>query len=352
MPFTPVSTAAGAILLHLSTTNLFLSNGRIFGVSSILGNAVYSPPSKTNIPVLVGMAAGSLVAFIVAPGLFGYLKPLDLGANDIPGLGQWSAAVAGGLVGFGTYFAAGCTSGHMLCGIPRLSLRSFVSTAIFFTTAVATATFLPSPSALPVSCPDGKFLSCFATTLPPPSTLLGYLGVVSVGIIGNNVISRLKATDTNRILSSVWSGALFAAGLAISGMADPTKVLGFLHISEAFTGWKRFDPSLLLVMLCGVLPNFLRWQHAKNVRTSKTGDVTCTWSPALDTIWHLPIKTHIDMGLVFGSVIFGMGWGMMGICPGPGVVSAVVSVFSGVGVKRALGYVGGCIAARGVAKFL
>ena len=103
MPFTPVSTAVGAFLLHLSTTNLFLSNGRILGVSSILGNAVYSAPSKTNIPVLVGMAAGSLVAFIVAPGLFGYLGPLDIGANDIPGLGQWSAAVAGGLVGFGTY---------------------------------------------------------------------------------------------------------------------------------------------------------------------------------------------------------------------------------------------------------
>jgi len=106
----------------------------------------------------------------------------------------------------------------------------------------------------------------------------------------------MKAT-----ISSMVFGTLFGLGLGLSGMTDPLKVLGFLDLTGTW------DPSLLGVMGAAI-PIFalantwaLRRQH-----------------PILDGIFHLPTRKEIDRKLVLGSVIFGIGWGLSGICPGPG----------------------------------
>ena len=99
------------------------------------------------------------------------------------------------------------------------------------------------------------------------------------------------------------AGLLFGIGLLISGMTDPTKVQGFLDI---FGAW---DISLALVMGGGLIVAIIGVQLAKRQQTSWIG-----------TLIELPSKTVINKQLLIGAILFGIGWGLVGICPGPGIV--------------------------------
>ena len=105
-------------------------------------------------------------------------------------------------------------------------------------------------------------------------------------------------------LSSFTVGLLFALGLGISGMTQPQKVIGFLDV---FGAW---DPSLLFVMGGAVGVHFLtfRWILKRP-------------APLLSAKWHVPNKKDITFSLVFGAILFGMGWGLAGFCPGPALTS-------------------------------
>ena len=99
------------------------------------------------------------------------------------------------------------------------------------------------------------------------------------------------------------AGLLFGIGLLISGMTDPTKVQGFLDI---FGAW---DISLALVMGGGLIVAIIGVQLAKRQQSSWIG-----------TLIELPSKTTINKKLLIGAMLFGIGWGLVGICPGPGIV--------------------------------
>lgn len=101
-------------------------------------------------------------------------------------------------------------------------------------------------------------------------------------------------------------GLLFAIGLGLAGMTRPEKVIGFLDV---FGNW---DPSLIFVMLGAISVHFVIYQLSRQ----KT-------SPLLDVQWHLPQKKEVTPSLVFGSLLFGTGWGLAGYCPGPAIVSIV-----------------------------
>ena len=106
-----------------------------------------------------------------------------------------------------------------------------------------------------------------------------------------------------RILISLISGALFGLGLIISGMTDTKKVQGWLDISG------EWDPTLAFVMGGAMLSMAIAWK-ATRVRTPLTADKF----PATNT-------AGIDRGLIIGSVFFGIGWGLAGLCPGPAIAS-------------------------------
>ena len=99
-------------------------------------------------------------------------------------------------------------------------------------------------------------------------------------------------------------GLLFGLGLLISGMTDPSKVLGFLDLAGTW------DPSLVFVMGGGVMVGVLGFAWAKKRSTSLSGQAL-QW----------PDLVHIDRPLVVGSLMFGVGWGLAGFCPGPALVS-------------------------------
>lgn len=105
-------------------------------------------------------------------------------------------------------------------------------------------------------------------------------------------------------LASFTVGFIFAIGLGISGMTQPQKVVGFLDL---FGNW---DPSLIFVMVGAILVHFVTYRIVRKRE-----------SPLLSTQWHVPTKKEITPALVTGSLMFGVGWGLGGFCPGPAVTS-------------------------------
>ncbi len=107
------------------------------------------------------------------------------------------------------------------------------------------------------------------------------------------------------LVVSFASGLLFAVGLVISGMTIPGRVLGFLDVAG------DWDPTLVFVML-GAIVTFAPLYRLSNRRTH----------PKFAATFQLPTKRRIDARLLTGSVLFGIGWGLAGFCPGPALVSA------------------------------
>ena len=105
-------------------------------------------------------------------------------------------------------------------------------------------------------------------------------------------------------ISSLVCGIIFGLGLAVSGMINPAKVLAFLDL---FGDW---DPSLLLVMGGALAVTALSYRF-----------ILRRPSPLLGGAFHIPEKIGIDRRLVIGAVLFGLGWGLVGLCPGPAVAS-------------------------------
>ena len=103
------------------------------------------------------------------------------------------------------------------------------------------------------------------------------------------------------------AGLMFGAGLTISGMVNPAKITSFLDIAAIPEG--GWDPSLGIVFAAGLLPMFVAYTIRKRMDRPVAGER-----------FHIPSKTGIDMRLVLGAVLFGVGWGLAGLCPGPAVV--------------------------------
>lgn len=215
----------------------------------------------------------------------------------------------------------GCTSGHMLCGLSRLSGRSAVATATFFTVALLTHHFA-HPSLYTDACPGD--IPCYVPIYPSAETALPLILLASSAILAartiphfvdstsSNTNSSKDASDshgTARTATQFFGGLLFALGLQISGMAHPAKVISFL----SFPVMQAWDPSLALVVVFAVLPNLVTIQRRGFAEP-----------PAFSKAFNLPSKTirDVDVRFVAGAVAFGIGWGLTGMCPGPAVLRA------------------------------
>ena len=123
--FTPWASLIGGLLLGVASAVFILINGRILGISGILGGLL--PPKVGDISWRVAFLLGMLAA----PTVFMTLAPAGFASEPRIDAGFWTVIVAGLLVGIGTRYASGCTSGHGVCGLSRLSPRSLVATLSF-----------------------------------------------------------------------------------------------------------------------------------------------------------------------------------------------------------------------------
>ena len=105
-------------------------------------------------------------------------------------------------------------------------------------------------------------------------------------------------------LGAFVAGLIFGIGLIVSGMTDPSKVIGFLDLAG------RWDPSLAFVMVGAIAVGMAGYAVARKRTVSFLGGAM-----------HLPAARQIDLRLVLGSLAFGTGWGLAGFCPGPAIVS-------------------------------
>lgn len=110
-----------------------------------------------------------------------------------------------------------------------------------------------------------------------------------------------------RLIIAAASGTLFGAGLAVSGMMDPKRVRGFL---DPFGTW---DPTLAFVMAGAVAVMGFAWLLRRRLD-----------HPLVEDRFHVPDNRRIDLRLLSGSALFGIGWGLAGLCPGPGIASLAV----------------------------
>ena len=120
------------------------------------------------------------------------------------------------------------------------------------------------------------------------------------------------------VLTAFLSGLVFGLGLLLSGMSDPAKVIGFLDVAG------RWDPSLAFVMAGEILVGFFAFARARK----------------------LPQRREIDLRLVGGSIVFGIGWGLAGFCPGPALVDF------GAGIDKATVFVVAMLAGMLLYRFL
>jgi uncharacterized protein len=125
------------------------------------------------------------------------------------------------------------------------------------------------------------------------------------------------------------AGAVFGVGLIVSGMADPAKVLGFLDIGGAW------DPSLAFVMGGAILVGAFAFTFARKRTLSLLG-----------LEMRMPAGTRLDRRLVGGSLLFGVGWGIAGFCPGPALVAL------GMGERKALIFVAAMMIGMGLFELL
>lgn len=111
-----------------------------------------------------------------------------------------------------------------------------------------------------------------------------------------------------RIVFALIAGTLFGAGLAVSGMADPARVQGFLDL---FGNW---DPTLAFVMGGAIIPMAVAWAVQRRMT-----------QPIAAEAFTLPKTSMIDRRLAIGSILFGIGWGIAGLCPGPAVADLAIA---------------------------
>jgi uncharacterized protein len=220
--------------------------------------------------------------------------------------------IGGFCVGLGTRLSNGCTSGHGVCGLARFSPRSLAAVISFMLSGIATATAIVSPMAPWASYT--AFLRQDQNSTVITSDVLSSLVVAAAGSLvawshfqnkSNNPANPILYTQ--KAYGAAISGVLFALGLGISGMSQAQKVAGFLDFQPFFSGHLgKYDPTLLTVLGSAVPISALAYRY----RRSRP---------------HCPadgLPTAIDRRLVVGSLLFGVGWGLVGLCPGPGLWSA------------------------------
>lgn len=280
--FAPYTALLGGIAIGCAVAAQALIFGRVTGISGHL-NRVLTGQRPSDAFLLIGL----LLAGLVSPA------PQSLVLFPISRM-----VLAGALVAVGSASAGGCTSGHAVCGLARVSRRSFVAVPIFIAvaaiTASATRTVVSLDTAASFDWPS-RFASDSFTSMVYIALTTAVIGLLAFR-------TRTSSEKGRTYLSSALQalvGVCFGLGLLVSQMAYPFKVISFLAFKSSL-----WDPSLMFVFPGALLLGGLAFNALLRRGTS----------PVMIPKNHsLPTNTKIDKDLLGGSVLFGVGWGLSGM---------------------------------------
>jgi uncharacterized membrane protein YedE/YeeE len=324
--FTPIAGLTGGAIIGGAASALLLLNGDVLGASGLMSSS-FLPNTKAQQWKLVFLAS-----FMIATQLLmlqddetRIIPILDI--TNVPTVSPVGMAIGGLLVGAGTKLGNGCTSGHGICGLARLSKRSFVAVTTFMMSAIATV----------------LTISYFNIELAQPSSekpsfvpFLGYLLTIwivlramwPVRVSGDEEQVKQQKINQSKLPGALLSGTMFAVGLGVSGMISVAKVKGFLDLS--LLGTSSYDPTLMTVMGGGVLVSALSYYISGHPSLLCCGSSCLLVQAPLarrkkeENVGFdgVPTNKTIDSMLVIGAMLFGIGWGIAGMCPGPALFAA------------------------------
>jgi uncharacterized membrane protein YedE/YeeE len=296
--FTPVEALLGGFCLGVATVGRLAITGRLNGTSGIIKGYVFGSTSLWRLVCISGVLLGGLLAKWLHPSAF----------DDLPASYTLTRAAVGGLlVGFGSSLGNGCTMGHGICGLGRLSIRSLANVACFMVCGALAATLTGTAEALGITSqpaslqwPSSEVLRCGVALVATAVT-----GQLMVADMGRFSPSHSYAME---MATELISSLTYALGVTMAGMVRPSKVAAFLSITHA-----AWDPSLMCVM-GGALLLAIPGIHWISSRMS---------TPILGAKFGVAQATSIDWPLLLGGCIFGAGWGITGMCPCPALVALV-----------------------------
>eukprot|EP00941_MAST-03F_sp_MAST-3F-sp1_P001143 g1143.t1 len=308
----------GGALIGFSSLLFALFFGKIAGISGMFGRSVLgklqNADDNSALPFLAALSLSGFLASHLKPELLSD-KMLSVDSQKQPLAG---IILGGFLVGLGSALQNGCTSGHGVMGLSRISPKSFVLVCTFMLSGMIFASVL-RPLLLP----------SLHNALPTVQTISNSsISLLPILIASSYTFAAISdVTKWKMSLAGGISGLIFGTGLLISGMASPSTVLGFLDVSDI----KKWNPSLAAVMIGAIaiaLPG-VRWIQQKTNQNSpifveKKFNNLVYFSPAS---WGL--FAHKQRALI-GAICFGFGWALCGVCPGPGLVVAGAGTSSGV----------------------
>ncbi|CAD6923599.1 unnamed protein product [Tilletia controversa] len=422
--FTPVHSFIGGLILSSSVSALLAQTGTVLGISgffhnyiaSLFGNKTSSggqvqqqqqrsdrTARSTARFFTLGLLSSGLILAAGRPFFESRLGIQLFDTNDAlnassallrPALKSGTAynpfltlflgvILPGLLVGAGSKLGSGCTSGHFLCGLSRLSPRSLAATATFFSIAVLTNLAQPLASFLPYSAAPTVASLTTAGNIGNPDPLLILAFQIPAFVYGfvvprwatkgagdgqtaQSQTPHVRRHEQAARITSFTTGLHFGLGLALSGMLRPSKVTGFLNLSPSHFANGTWDPSLAALAVAGIIPASLNYftyilpkintQRSSPSVAERNGNGNITYGSTSDStppkhsaassasapllsaaapLWRVPVSewssfaaTRIDARLIAGTALFGVGWGLSGLCPGPVLVSLGANVVS------------------------
>lgn len=323
--FTPVAGVVGGSLIGGSAGALLLLNGDIMGISGIISNSIANPIESLRNPKhhwrWIFLASFSLTVNTYVNYLTPEIALEDTRSSnfaDVPIPSIAAHLISGLLVGIGTKIQNGCTTGHGICGLGRLSRRSLAAVGTFTGASILTR-YLIAPVRSWSTLTQFLRKDTLSTVSPLASEII--TAALTLATMARPVFGT-SAVDSAKSFGAALSGVMFAAGLAISGMTKNSKVHDFLCFSNVWV--EKFDPTLVAVLGSGILASWLSYQFVSGYSAvSKDTALECPLSLPKGACFSVPTNMVIDSRLLIGAIIFGVGWGLSGICPGPGIYAAV-----------------------------
>lgn len=300
----------GGLMIGLGAITLLLTTGYVSGMNSML-DTIFIDTEDFQYRWKALWLSIFLVIGILLSKKFKRVESLPLNAFTFLGFF---------ILAFGVRMAQGCTSGHGINGLARLSKRSFIAVILFFSFAVITATKFKT---LPIHKTDTINKNIY---IP----LIAVLGWVYYSFSKTKNKDENKTINFYNIVAIILSAGLFSGGLYYSGMYEFSVVKNFLNLKNP-----NWNYGLLIVFMTAVGVSFIGYRAIGMMDKPFTKTCEQTYIKDEECKFMLPKRNTITKKLIIGSILFGIGWGITGMCPstfpirlGIGDPSAYIALFA------------------------